>query len=148
MRTTHVRALDVEERWFLYDAAEHTLGRMASEIAFKLIGKDRPTYTPSEGGATHVVVINAEKARLTGTKGESKIYKRYTGYPGGQRLIPIDKMREQKPQDIVTLAVRRMLPKNRLGHTILRSLKVYGGPDHPHSAQQPVLQKPNTAENG
>ena len=144
MRTTHVKAADVEERWFLYDAAEHTLGRMASTIAFQLIGKDRPTYTPSESGATHVVVINAEKARFTGKKNDEKTYKRYSGYPGGQKIISIEKMREHTPTEIVTLAVRRMLPKNRLGHRLLKNLKVYGGSEHPHGAQQPVHQKPNT----
>ena len=138
MRTTHVRAQDVEERWLLYDASQHTLGRMASTIAFKLIGKDRPTYTPSEKGATHVVVINAANARFTGAKNEGKTYKHYTGYPGGQRVVSIDKVREQRPADIVTLAVRRMLPKNRLGHDLLRNLKVYPGAEHPHSAQNPV----------
>jgi len=151
MRTTHVRAVDVEERWFLYDASDHILGRMAAKIAFQLIGKDRPTYTPSEPGATHVVVINAGAVRVTGNKDEAKTYKRYTGYPSGQRLIPIEKMREKNPIEIITLAVRRMLPKNRLGHTMLKSLKVYGGSDHPHSAQAPVLQAsttPKPADNG
>lgn len=124
---------------------------MAAKIAFQLIGKDRPTYTPSELGATHVVVTNAELVRVTGKKDEDKTYKRYSGYPNGQKLIPIEKMREQNPIDIVTLAVRRMLPKNRLGHTMLKSLKVYAGTDHPHSAQAPVLQAsttPNPADNG
>jgi large subunit ribosomal protein L13 len=138
MTTTHVRSLDTEERWLLYDASEHVLGRMAAQIAFKLMGKDRPTYTPSEPGHTHVVVINGGKPKLTGKKSEEKLYKHYTGYPDGLREVNITKVAEKRSSDIVTLAVRRMLPKNRLGRNLLRSLKVYSGEDHPHSAQQPV----------
>ena len=111
---------------------------MATQIAMNLMGKDRPTYTPSECGGAHVVVINGENAKLTGKKQDEKLYKHYTGYVDGLREIPIEKIREQRPADIVTLAVRRMLPKNRLGHDMLRRLKVYAGPDHPHSAQKPV----------
>lgn len=138
MTTTHVRSLDTEERWLLYDASEHILGRMAAQIAFKLMGKDRPTYTASEEGNTHVVVINGAKPRLSGKKSEEKLYKHYTGYPNGLREIKIEKVAEKRGADIVTLAVRRMLPKNRLGRNLLRSLKVYVGEDHPHSAQKPV----------
>lgn len=139
MTTTHVKATDVEERWLLYDATLYPLGRMAAKIAMKLMGKDLPTWTPSERSNTHVVVINSAQAMLTGKKGTEKLYKHYTGYIGGLREIPIEKIRERRPADIVTLAVRRMLPKTRLGHDILRHLKVYGGSDHPHSAQKPVL---------
>lgn len=142
MRTTHVKASDTDERWFLYDASEHVLGRMATEIATRLIGKDRPTYTPSETGNTHVVVVNAAKARLTGRKGETKEYQTYSGYPGGRYLWPLEVVRERRPADIVTLAVRRMLPKNRLGHRLLSNLKVYGDGEHPHAAQKPVKVEP------
>lgn len=138
MKTTHVRAQDTEERWLLYDASAHTLGRLAATIAMNLMGKDLPTYTASEPGGTHVVVINGGKPSLTGSKGQGKIYKHYTGYPGGQREVPIDKVLERRPEDVVTLAVRRMLPKNRLGHDLLRNLKVYPGTEHPHAAQKPV----------
>jgi len=138
MTSTHVKATDTEERWLLYDASEHILGRMATKIAMNLMGKDRPTYTPSECGGAHVVVINCDKPKLTGKKTEEKLYKHYTGYIDGLREIPIGKIKEARPHDIVTLAVRRMLPKNRLGHDMLRRLKVYTGTDHPHSAQQPV----------
>ncbi|MCA9003540.1 MAG: 50S ribosomal protein L13, partial [Planctomycetes bacterium] len=100
--------------------------------------KDRPTYTPSETGATHVVVINGAHPRLTGTKQKGKTYQHYTGYPNGRRVVNIEKVAEKRGKDIVTLAVRRMLPKGRLGHTMLKSLKVYDGMDHPHGAQQPV----------
>ncbi len=143
MTSTHVKATDTEERWLLYDASEHTLGRMATQIAMNLMGKDRPTYTPSECGGAHVVVINGGQAKLTGKKNEEKLYKHYTGYIGGLREIAIEKIREARPRDIVTLAVRRMLPKNRLGHDMLRRLKVYEGTDHPHSAQQPVKVEKN-----
>jgi large subunit ribosomal protein L13 len=136
--TTHCRAQDSETRWLLYDASEHILGRMATKIAVNLMGKDLPTYTPSELCGAHVVVINCGNPRLTGTKGEGKLYKHYTGYVDGLREIPIDKVRERRVEDIVTLAVRRMLPKGRLGHSMLKNLKVYPGTDHPHSAQQPV----------
>ncbi len=141
MTTSHVRSVDTEERWLLYDASEHVLGRMAAAIATKLQGKDRPTYTPSEKGGTHVVVINGIRPRLSGKKGETKLYKHYTGYPGGQREVPIETVKARRGEDIVTLAVRRMLPKNRLGHDLLRRLKVYPGEEHPHQAQKPVLVK-------
>jgi large subunit ribosomal protein L13 len=138
MTSTHVKATDTEERWLLYDASKFPLGRMAAKIAMNLMGKDLPTWTPSERSNTHVVVINSAQPMLSGKKGEEKLYKHYTGYVGGLKEIPIDKIRETRPADIVTLAVRRMLPKTRLGHDILRHLKVYGGKDHPHSAQTPV----------
>jgi len=137
MKTSHIRAQDVDGRWYLYDASKHTLGRMAAEIAVRLQGKDLPTYTPSEATGAHVVVINATKAVLTGTKGEKKEYQRYSGYPGGLYRDPIDTVRERRPHEIVKLAVRRMLPKSKLGKTLLSRLKVYAGNDHPHSAQRP-----------
>jgi len=138
MTTTHVRAQDTEERWLLYDAREHTLGRMAAKIAHQLMGKDRPTYTPSENGGAHVIVIHCTKPRLSGTKADTKTYPHYTGYIGGLREVKLEEVAERRPEDIVTLAVRRMLPKTRLGHSMLKRLKVYVGADHPHSAQQPV----------
>lgn len=137
-KTTHVPAAEQEERWLLYDASEHVLGRMAVQIAMALMGKDRPTYTPSELPRTHVVVVNSKLARVTGRKNEQKEYRSYSGYPGGLKTVAIADMRERRPDDIITMAVRRMLPKNRLGHDMLRCLKVYSGSDHPHSAQKPV----------
>jgi len=142
MKTTHVKASEVEERWYLYDASEHVLGRMASAIAMQLMGKDRPTYTPSELSGAHVVVTNAGQARLTGRKGEQKEYKRYSGYPGGLKILPLERMRQQSPTEIVELAVRRMLPKTRLGKRMLSRLKVYAGEDHRHTAQQPQKVEP------
>ncbi len=138
MRTTHVKASDVEDRWLLFDASQHNLGRMAARIATCLMGKDRPTYTPSEHGGTHVVVINSAHAVMSGTKGQTKEYQHYTGYPSGRKVLSTDEVRERRPNDIVTLAVRRMLPKNKLGRTMLSNLKVYPGTDHPHAAQSPT----------
>ena len=145
MRTTHVKASDTEERWFLYDASEHVLGHMAAKIAMQLQGKDRPSWQPSEHGNTHVVVVNAAKARVTGKKDEQKEYVTFSGYAGGRRLWPMEVVRERRPMDIVRLAVRRMLPKSRLGHTMLAHLKVYGDGEHPHSAQKPVKVKPTSS---
>ena len=137
MTTTHVRGQDTEERWLLYDASEHKLGRMAASIARALQGKDRPTYQPSEKTGAHVVVINGAQPQMTGKKPETKIYKHYTGYPGGLKEVPLEDVLKRRPNDVVTLAVRRMLPKTRLGHDLLRRLKVYAGEEHPHGAQKP-----------
>jgi large subunit ribosomal protein L13 len=139
MPTTHVRSADLAERWILYDASQHTLGRLASQIAMNLMGKDTPNYTPSELNGAFVVVINAEKVRLTGKKAEQKQYFHYTGYPGGRKEIDFADLHDRRPSEIVRLAVKRMLPKSTLGRDMQRRLKIYGGPDHPHSAQQPKL---------
>lgn len=136
--TPHIRSEETEERWFLFDASQHVLGRMAADIATRLIEKDRPTYTPSEIGNTHVVVVNAGAAQLSGKKREEKEYPAFSGYPGGLRHIPYGTMQTVRPKDVIKLAVRRMLPKNRLGKRMLSRLKVYEGTDHPHEAQQPV----------
>lgn len=138
MKSTYVRASQVSERWLLYDASEHPLGRMASQIAMQLMGKDRPTFTPSQLTGAHVVVVNAEKARTTGKKAAVKIYPHYTRYAGGLKQVPMQRVRERRPADIVALAVRRMLPKTKLGADMLRRLKVYAGSDHPHTAQKPT----------
>ncbi len=110
---------------------------MASKIAFHLMGKDRPEYTPSELTGAHVVVINAQAAVFTGNKEEQKSYAFYSGFPGGLSEIDLPTMRERRPADVVTLAVRRMLPKTRLGRQMLARLKVYAGEEHPHTAQKP-----------
>ncbi len=138
MKSSHIRACDMEEQWFLYDASKHVLGRMAVDIAVRLMGKDDPRYTPSELGRSHVVVVQAERAQLTGTKEQAKQYRRYTGYAGGLRLRSLETVRERKPEDIVRLAVKRMLPKTNLGRRMLSKLKVYRGTEHPHAAQKPV----------
>ena len=139
MKTTRFRASDVEERWLLYDASQHVLGRMACDIAMRLMGKDRPSYTREELTGAHVVVINAERPLMTGKKAGVKIYPRFSGYPGGRYEHTLEMLQEARPHDIVKLAVRRMLPKSRLGASMLSRLKVYGGGEHPHSAQKPAL---------
>ncbi len=138
MKATFVRASQVPERWLLYDASEHNLGRMASAIAMNLMGKDRPTYTPSELSGAHVVVVNAERSVVSGKKAEVKFYPHYTRFAGGLKNISMADVRQRRPADIVSLAVRRMLPKSKLGQAMLARLKVYSGPKHPHSAQNPV----------
>jgi large subunit ribosomal protein L13 len=142
MKTTHVRAADAPERWLLYDASEQRLGRMATEIAMALMGKDRPTWTPSELTGAHVVVINGAKAVVTGKKAEQKVYEHYTRYAGGLKEVAFADVHERRPNDIVGLAVRRMLPKTILGQKMLKRLKVYPGPEHPHAAQKPVKVEP------
>ncbi len=121
----------------MFDASKEPVGRMASKIAFHLMGKDRPEYTPSELTGAHVVVINAQAAVFTGNKEEQKSYAFYSGFPGGLSEIDLPTMRERRPADVVTLAVRRMLPKTRLGRQMLARLKVYAGEEHPHTAQKP-----------
>ncbi len=141
MPTTHVRYADLQGstpgRWLLYDASKFKLGRLAAQIAMNLMGKDRPTYTPSEKNGAFVVVVNAEKIKTTGTKADDKVYAHYSGYPGGRKEVPFARLKERRPDEIVRLAVKRMLPKTALGHDLLSRLKIYAGSDHPHSAQQP-----------
>jgi len=114
------------------------LGRLASRVAVLLMGKDRPDYTPHADTGAYVVVTNAEKVRLTGKKLTNKMYKSYSGYPGGLKLRPAREMLEKHPDDVIRLAVRRMLPKSKLGHRMLKKLKVYRGPEHPHTYHKPV----------
>jgi large subunit ribosomal protein L13 len=146
MKSTHVRAADLQERWLLYDASEQPLGRMAAEIAMALMGKDRPEWTPSELSGAHVVVINSKGIKLTGNKAATKFYPHYTRYAGGLKEVKLADMRERRPNDIVTLAVRRMLPKTRLGHRMLKRLKVYPTAEHPHTAQSPDKQDPKAKQ--
>ena len=138
VKTTHIRAVETEDRWYLYDASEHVLGRMAAKIAMQLQGKDRPEYTASELTGAHVVVVNADKVVLTGNKAETQTYPKHSGYPGGLYEHGLERLKERRPHEIVKLAVRRMLPKTRLGKSMLSRLKVYAGTEHPHEAQQPV----------
>jgi len=137
MKTYMAKKGELTAKWYVVDAADKVLGRLADRIAMILMGKHRPEYTPHVDTGEYVVVVNAEKVRLTGTKWLSKQYQRYTGYPGGQKSVSAEKMRQKHPDRIVREAVRRMLPKTRLGRQMLRKLKVYAGPDHPHQAQQP-----------
>jgi large subunit ribosomal protein L13 len=138
MTTTHVRSATLAERWLCYDASQHTLGRLAAQIAMNLMGKDTPNYTASEMNGAFVIVINAEKVKTTGKKALQKEYAHYSGYPGGRKLVAFEKLAATQPTEIVRLAVKRMLPKSTLGRDMQRRLKIYAGPEHPHTAQQPV----------
>jgi large subunit ribosomal protein L13 len=124
-------------RWYVVDAKGQILGRLASRIASVLRGKTRPTYTPSYGG-DYVIVVNADKIRLTGRKAQQKLYYRHSGYPGGLRATPAGKMLQRHPETVLKEAVRGMLPKNPLGRECLRKLRVYRGEEHRHTAQQPA----------
>ena len=134
-KTYSLKAGDVVVRWHVLDAKERPLGRLASEVAVLLRGKYRPTYTPHMDNGDFVVVVNASKVRVTGAKMQQKMYYRHSGYPGGLKETPLPVMLERHPERVVQQAVKGMLPHNRLGRKILRHLKVYGGPDHPHEAQ-------------
>ncbi|MFQ5689929.1 MAG: 50S ribosomal protein L13 [Gemmatimonadota bacterium] len=137
MRTYSVKAGEIEREWFLVDARDQVLGRLASEVAQVLRGKHKPTFSPHLDMGDYVVVINASRVRLTGRKAEQKTYFRHSGYMGGERLIPFARMRRRHPERIIERAVRGMLPKNKLGRQMLRKLRVYGGPEHPHESQSP-----------
>lgn len=123
--------------WYVVDAEEYTLGRLASRVAVILRGKHKPIYTPHADNGDHVVVVNAAKVRLTGKKLEKKTYFRHTGYVGGVKTKTLDEMMRSKPEEVVRKAVRGMLPKTRLGRQMIKKLKVYRGPEHPHAAQSP-----------
>lgn len=123
--------------WYVVDAEGKTLGRLASQVAKVLRGKHKPTYTPYLDTGDHVIVINAEKVKVTGNKAKEKIYYRHTGWPGGLRAVPYDVMISKKPEAVIEHAVKGMLPHNRLGRALGKKLKVYRGADHPHAAQKP-----------
>ena len=138
-KTYVVKEADIERKWILMDASGQTLGRLASRIAQVLKGKHKPTYSPHMDGGDYVVVINADKIAVTGRKLDQKNYYRHTGYPGGIREINLRGLLERHPTYAVKFAVRGMLPKNRLGRRMLRKLKIYAGPEHPHQAQNPEV---------
>ncbi|MEM8865011.1 MAG: 50S ribosomal protein L13 [Planctomycetota bacterium] len=137
-KTFMAKPADVERKWLLVDGQDKVVGRLASEIAVILMGKHRPTYTPHVDTGDFVIVTNADKVKFTGQKWEQKEYAWYTGYPG-QRTISAEDRRERRPELILKEAVRRMLPKNKLATKMLSKLKIYAGPDHPHSAQNPEV---------
>jgi large subunit ribosomal protein L13 len=137
MKTFFAKKEEVERRWVLVDAEGQILGRLASQIATALRGKNRPYYTPHVDTGDFVIVVNAEKVLLTGNKVEDKVYYRHSGYPGGIKSMTAGEMLAKKPDQVIKQAVKGMLPKNRLGKGMLTKLKVYAGPDHPHQAQQP-----------
>ena len=137
MKTYMAKAGEVEAKWYVVDAAGQVLGRMATRIARILMGKHRPEYTPHVDVGDFVIVVNAGKVVLTGDKWQQKQYRSYSGHPGGHKAVSAERMRQKHPEKIVQEAVRRMLPKNRLGRAMLSKLKVYARPDHPHQAQKP-----------
>jgi large subunit ribosomal protein L13 len=137
MKTYTPKAPEIARKWLLVDAEDQVLGRLASHVAQLLRGKHKPMFTPHLDTGDFVVVINAEKIRLTGSKPEKKEYFRHSGYMGGERFIPFRTMIEKHPERVIELAVKGMLPKNNLGRLMRRKLKVYPGPEHPHEAQQP-----------
>lgn len=127
----------VQRNWHVIDADGAILGRLAVKAAMTLMGKDKPTYTPHVDTGDFVIIVNADKIRLTGNKADTKEYQRYSGYPGGQKIIPFKTMFERHPERVVEMAVKRMLPKNTLGAHMYKKLKVYSGPEHDHAAQKP-----------
>ncbi|NLH07331.1 MAG: 50S ribosomal protein L13 [Chloroflexi bacterium] len=138
MKTYTAKKEDIERQWFVIDAKDQTLGRMATQIATILRGKHKPIFTPHMDTGDFVIVVNAEKIHVTGDRLDQKLYYRHSGYPGGLRSKSLRQMLRDKPEDVIYEAVRRMLPKNNLGRQMLKKLKVYAGPEHPHAAQQPV----------
>ncbi len=136
-RTSHTRPEDVKRKWFLIDAEDLIVGRMSSRIAHILKGKHRVDYTPHVDCGDYVIVINAEKVRFTGKKMNNKIYTTYSGYPGGQKSATPRQLLDRVPTRVVEVAVRKMLPKNRLGDAMYKKLFVYAGPEHNHQAQKP-----------
>ena len=137
MKSFMARKDQVQQRWLLVDADGAVLGRMAAKIAVMLMGKDKPTYTPHVDVGDYIVVVNAEKIRLTGTKAETKMYDSYSRYPGGHKYTSFAHAMEKKPEWVVETAVRKMLPKTQTGRRALRKLKVFRGPEHEHQAQKP-----------
>jgi len=137
MKTYSAKASDVSCDWYVVDAQDKTLGRLASEIAHRLRGKHKAEYTPHVDTGDYIVVINAEKIRVTGGKASSKMYHRHSGYPGGLKSISFEKLIDKAPERVIQGAVKGMLPRNPLGRAMFKKLKVYAGSEHPHSAQQP-----------
>jgi large subunit ribosomal protein L13 len=137
MTTYTAKTGEVQQGWYVVDAQDKILGRLATQIAARLRGKHKPEYTPHVDTGDYVVVVNAAKLRVTGRKAERKIYYRHTGYPGGIREINFAKAQAARPERVLQHAVKGMLPKGPLGYAMLRKLKVYAGEKHPHSAQQP-----------
>ena len=138
MKTFSAKPQDVRREWHLVDATDKTLGRLASEVAFRLRGKHKPEYTPHVDTGDHIVIVNAEKVKVTGRKMENKIYHHHTGYIGNLKSIPLGDLMDKHPTRAIESAVKGMLPKNKLGRAMYKKLHVYAGPEHPHAAQQPA----------
>ncbi len=143
MKSFMANPADIQRKWYVVDAEGKTLGRLAVEVAKVLRGKNKPTFTPHVDTGDHVIVVNADKVVLTGKKLEQKTYFRHSGYPGGTTFTTAGKMLATKPERVVEMAVKGMLPKNSLGRQMYRKLNVYAGPNHPHAAQQPEVLELN-----
>lgn len=139
MKSTMATPSTIERKWYVIDATDKVLGRLATEVAMILRGKNKPTFTPYMDTGDYVIIINAEKIRVTGKKAEQKTYFRHTGYPGGGRFTSYQQMMEKHPERILEHAIRGMMPKNRLGRAMYKKLKVVVGPDHPYEAQKPEV---------
>jgi large subunit ribosomal protein L13 len=137
MQTYSVRVSEIRHDWFVVDAEGQILGRLATEIASVLKGKRKPTYSPHLDVGDHVVVVNADKVRVTGRKRDEKMYFRHSLYPGGDTLTRYRDLQAVRPEEIIRLAVKGMMPRNRLGRAMMKKLKIYAGPEHPHAAQAP-----------
>jgi large subunit ribosomal protein L13 len=137
MRTYSPRPTDIEHDWYVVDAEDMVLGRLATRVAHVPRGKHKPTFAPHMDVGDFVVVVNVDKVRLTGAKGDRKFAHRHSGFPGGLKSVPFARLLEERPERLLERAVRGMLPKNSIGRSQLRKLKVYAGPDHPHTAQRP-----------
>jgi len=137
MKTYSAKPHEVDQKWLIVDAEGQTLGRMATEIATRLRGKHKPEYTAHVDVGDFVVVINADKIRVTGNKAKGKIYHAHSGFPGGLKSLSFEKLLDKAPERVVQLAVKGMLPRSSLGRAMFRKLKVYAGSEHPHGAQQP-----------
>jgi len=137
VRTFTPKPGDIDRRWLVIDAEDVVLGRLASQTAILLRGKHKPTYAPHVDGGDHVIIINAAKVALTGSKREQKLAYRHSGYPGGLRATSYTELLEKNPEKAVEKAIRGMIPKTSLGRQVMAKLKVYAGPEHPHAAQQP-----------
>ena len=138
-KTYSMKASEIDKKWFLIDAEGMVLGRLSTKIANILRGKDKPEFTPHMDMGDFVIVINAEKITLTGTKSDKKKYFSHSGYPGGDKFTKITKFMEKKPEYVLMHAVKGMLPKNRLGRKIMKNLKIYSGSEHPHNSQKPEI---------
>lgn len=137
MKTFSAKAQNVARDWYVVDATDKTLGRLASEIAHRLRGKHKAEYTPHVDTGDYIVVVNAEKIQVTGAKATDKMYHRHTGYPGGLKSMSFEKLIDHAPERVIQGAVKGMLPRNPLGRAMFKKLKVYAGGEHPHAAQQP-----------
>ena len=146
MNKTSVPSIDsIERQWFLVDAENQTLGRLATEVASVLRGKNKPSFTPHLDTGDFVVVVNADKIRVSGNKANQKLYRRHSGRPGGMKVETFQALQDRLPERIVEKAIKGMLPHNALGRQLYRKLKVYRGPEHPHSAQRPQTLQLNPA---